>query len=536
MTEPSPIKISFDSLCLACALTELEPWDGARVERVVPTGPTSLALGLYLGAEAWIGISWSKRFPRLHLLAARPESFGEPPELVLQLRRRLKGAQLVRAQQAGWDRVARLTFEGPEGSCTLIAELTGRHAGVVVVDRGNTVVAADRFIGPSLSVRPILPGKPYSPPPGPELPPLSAAGPGDDVLGFEGGSPALKRVLRVMSSQERAWAQIRSRSWTPVLIPGSGPYPLDVPGGLPRPSFGVACDLWYRQQEEKELVDQARSGLVKSLERVVLARETALRDIAEATETGRKAGQLQWQAEMILAYQGMIGEGAEEVAVWDMEGRMSTIPLLADLTPLENAQRLFEKAKKSKARMGEVADQGERLSEDLKAILSLTARLEQATTLEEVAELKGLALEKKWLHAGGQALPKEERPWEGHQIRELLSPGGWRVLYGLNATSNDYLTTKVAKPNDWWLHVRGAPSSHVVIATGNQPLRVQKADLVFAAEVSIRHSPTKHSGYVAVDYTLKKYVRKPRKSAPGFAAYTMEKTLHIEPGRTASTS
>lgn len=536
MTDSAPIKLSFDSLCLACALAELEPWAGAMVEKAIPTGPTSLALGLYQGSEAWIGVSWSKRFPRLHLLASRPQAFGEPTELILQLRRRLKGARLASARQVGWDRVARLAFEGPEGGCALVVELTGRHAGAILVDKGQTVLAADRFVGPSLSVRPILPGKPYAPPPGPSLPPLSKGGPGDNVLDFEGGSPALKRVLRLFPNEEEAWSQIRARSWTPVLIAGSGPYPLKVPGGLPRPGFGVACDLWYRQQEEQELVDQARSGLVKSLERVVLARETALRDIAEAAETGRKAGQLQWQGEMILAYQGMIAEGAEEVTVWDMEGSASAIPLRPELTPLENAQRLFEKAKKAKARLAEVADQGARLSADLDEILSLIARLEQAATLEEVGDLKTLALEKRWLHQGGQALPKEERPWEGHQIRELLSPGGWRVLYGLNATSNDYLTTKVAKPNDWWLHVRGAPSSHVVIATGNQPLRVQKADLLFAAEVSVRHSPTKHSGYVAVDYTLKKYVRKPRKSAPGFASYTMEKTLHIEPGRTASTS
>jgi predicted ribosome quality control (RQC) complex YloA/Tae2 family protein len=31
-----------------------------------------------------------------------------------------------------------------------------------------------------------------------------------------------------------------------------------------------------------------------------------------------------------------------------------------------------------------------------------------------------------------------------------------------------------------------------------------------------------------VDYTLKKYVRKPRGAAKGTALYTHEKTLHVE--------
>ncbi|MBS1709806.1 MAG: hypothetical protein JSS65_13925, partial [Armatimonadetes bacterium] len=42
------------------------------------------------------------------------------------------------------------------------------------------------------------------------------------------------------------------------------------------------------------------------------------------------------------------------------------------------------------------------------------------------------------------------------------------------------------------------------------------------------NSVSKHASYVAVDYTLKKYVRKPRGSAPGLAVYTQEKTLHID--------
>lgn len=103
-------------------------------------------------------------------------------------------------------------------------------------------------------------------------------------------------------------------------------------------------------------------------------------------------------------------------------------------------------------------------------------------------------------------------------------------MYGENATSNDYLTTRVAKPNDIWMHVRGSASAHVVVATDNHPERVGRDVLEFAARVAVRNSVAKHSSYVPVDYTLKKHVRKPRGSAAGYAVYTQEKTLHVEPG------
>ena len=113
-------------------------------------------------------------------------------------------------------------------------------------------------------------------------------------------------------------------------------------------------------------------------------------------------------------------------------------------------------------------------------------------------------------------------------MRQLLGPRGILVLYGENAEANDYLTLRVAKPNDYWLHVRGHTSAHVIIRTDNQPDRVQPDQLQFAARVALQNSPMKHSGFVSIDYTLKKYVRKPRGAAKGTALYTHEKTLNLQ--------
>jgi len=59
-------------------------------------------------------------------------------------------------------------------------------------------------------------------------------------------------------------------------------------------------------------------------------------------------------------------------------------------------------------------------------------------------------------------------------------------------------------------------------------MKVPREALVAAAELVVHHSPSKHSSLVAVDYTLKKHVRKPRGAPPGTALYTHEKTLHVD--------
>jgi predicted ribosome quality control (RQC) complex YloA/Tae2 family protein len=111
----------------------------------------------------------------------------------------------------------------------------------------------------------------------------------------------------------------------------------------------------------------------------------------------------------------------------------------------------------------------------------------------------------------------------------MTSGDGFEILYGENSQSNDYLTTKVAKPNDWWLHARSITGAHVVIRTANRPDAVPLSTIRQAAAIAAGHSDAKHSSLVPVDYTLRKFVRKPRAAAPGLVTYQREKTIDVTP-------
>jgi predicted ribosome quality control (RQC) complex YloA/Tae2 family protein len=299
-----------------------------------------------------------------------------------------------------------------------------------------------------------------------------------------------------------------------------------------RSSISVALEQHFDLAVLANEIESLRSSLLASLRRVLLAREVALADLDQARAAGETAGTWQLMGELVLAYGGSIQEGQKSLQAWDYEGAEITIALDPELGFKDNAQRLFDRAKKAKTRMAMVQDQVERLRAD-KSLLNVTiARIEAEQRLDRLRELQDEAKAHKWLQKQPlQAAKKEDRPYEGHRIRELLGPQGLTVLYGENAESNDFLTLRVAKPNDYWLHVRGNVSAHVVIVTQNHPEKVSREAILFAAKVAVLNSPTKHSGYVSVDYTLKKYVRKPRGAAKGAASYTNEKTVHVEGDR-----
>lgn len=526
------MKIPFDSLCLRAVGQEAQLLVGGRVQKVVARTPLEVALAVYShGREHWLLLSAEPEFARIHLLTRRPDETlkaDSVPAFCQDLRRHVIELPLTAITQRGLDRVVDIRM----GDYDLVAELMGKHANLILV-RDGKIEAAAKWVGPRQSKRPVLAHRAYSPPPFDPQPPLTDARSGDDLREFEGASPFLIKLIAsgcdLKDVQERL-AENRFEAW---YADGCGAYPvrLDTLGieAVPRPSISQAIEQAFEERIRLHSLDRERRTLRTQLERILLARDVALQALREAADSAARAQMLQEKGQIILAYASMIGPEATLLEAWDFDGNPIAIPLLGDLSPAENANRLFEKARRAKQNAPGIHQQLARLAEDRAAIEALLARLDLAESVSDVAELTLEADRRRWLfHQPPPTRTKEERPYQGHPIRELLAPHGYKVLYGDNATANDYLTMRVAKPSDWWLHVRGGPSAHVVIQTGNQPDRVPREVLLFAARIAVRQSPQKHAGYVPVDYTLKRYVRKPKGAPPGTAQYTHEKTVHVE--------
>ena len=116
-----------------------------------------------------------------------------------------------------------------------------------------------------------------------------------------------------------------------------------------------------------------------------------------------------------------------------------------------------------------------------------------------------------------------------YNITEYTLPGDWTVLAGKTDADNDFLSLKMANPNDYWFHVRGMPGSHVVLRgkDGEEP---DKSVLKEAAAIAAWHSKAKNGGVTAVSCTMAKYVSKPRGAKPGTVHIKKESVLKVRPG------
>jgi predicted ribosome quality control (RQC) complex YloA/Tae2 family protein len=131
----------------------------------------------------------------------------------------------------------------------------------------------------------------------------------------------------------------------------------------------------------------------------------------------------------------------------------------------------------------------------------------------------------------------DRRPDLRSQIKvwEYELPGGYAVLAGRTDADNDRLSLKIARPNDWWFHVRGLPGSHVVLQVGKGP-EPDKSVLEQAAAIAAWHSKARHGGITAVSYTRASNVRKPRGEKPGTVTIQKERVLKVRPGLPTGTA
>ena len=114
-------------------------------------------------------------------------------------------------------------------------------------------------------------------------------------------------------------------------------------------------------------------------------------------------------------------------------------------------------------------------------------------------------------------------------IVEYELPGGWKALVGKSDTDNDFLSLKMAKPNDFWFHVRGMPGSHVVLRAKHNEDPGREI-LKRAAALAAFHSKARRGGVVSVSCTRARYVTKPEGAKPGSVHIRKESVFKVRPG------
>ena len=114
-------------------------------------------------------------------------------------------------------------------------------------------------------------------------------------------------------------------------------------------------------------------------------------------------------------------------------------------------------------------------------------------------------------------------------MRRYRSSDGYEVMVGRTARDNDQLTFRVARPNDLWLHAGDYPGSHVIVRNSSRA-EIPQRTIIEAAQLAAKFSQASKDAKVAIHYSLRKFLSKPKGSAPGLVRMSSFKTITVEPG------
>lgn len=459
---------------------------GHFLGRIFQLSVFSLALDLGLKDEGYLFISIDPAAPRLYLIKRTARDLEKastlPSPFAQALRASLGGGRLLSITKDDEERIVRFGLSvrddlGDARDWSLVAQLTGRSSNLLMLNSTGTITntwRTPRGEGQKF-------GDPYRPPP-----------------------PQAKGVK-----------------------PVSEPHRLTRRDSL---TISAAADKHYRQLEvEHEFESLAGSlvaGLLKEISKLKKLQANLNKDlIAHGNpEEHKRLGDL------LLANLAGATRSGNRVNLTDYysEGAPTIEIEIEENTSLQEAAgQSFSRYTKAKRAVTEIGTRLLQLDRDLQELDEKRVKLEEAITRRDVAVLTEFGKRKVAPTALGK---KQKRSLTLPGMRRYQSSDGYEVLVGRTARDNDQLTFRVARPNDLWLHAGDYPGSHVIVRNSSRA-EIPQRTIIEAAQLAAKFSKASKDAKVAIHYTRRKFLSKPKGAAAGLVRMSSFKTITVEPGQ-----
>ncbi|MBN1311118.1 MAG: NFACT family protein [Anaerolineae bacterium] len=557
-----------DSVTIAALADELKTTllDG-RVQSVV--APDDLSVGFEIYAQRqrhYLLISAAPKSARCHLVAEKLRRGVEHPSpLHLLLKKYVDGARLVGIEQPPWERIITFDFSGEHGDTRLIAEIMDQRSNIILTLEGE-IMDCLRRIGPGENrVRTIMPGKPYVPPPaqGKVLPDEVTAGQITAFLGQAGDTPAwrvlvghiagvspllAREVIYRSCEDARAPAfdlsgkivhdafsalmdDVAAHRWSPCVIPAEeeegyrafAAYRLTHLGACsPAEGISAAMAAYFGAPVREQAYQAGKQPVAGQIEaaRKRVSRKLAALDRETATEEDIEL--LRKQAELLLAYGPTLRPDQTFFqAQYEPGEPLVSIEIDPNLTPVENANRYFERYGKAKRAAADVPKLRAATAREIAYLDQLATDLDLAESWPEIDAVREELQKAGYWQGQKTRTPRSGKPG----IRRITTDDGFVILVGRNAEQNHALVTEKSKPGDLWVHVRDLPGSHVIIRNDGRP--IPEAVITRAAELAAQYSAGRGEASVEVDVTERRYVRPVKGGRPGQVTYKNERVVTV---------
>lgn len=549
----------------------------AKIDKIYMHQKDEIVLSLRGSSTFRLLLSSNPSLARILFTDHLRENPAAPPNFCMFLRKHLTGGVIRYIRQPLLERVIIFGIEARDelldiSEKELIFELMGRHSNIILVNKNGKILDSVKKVDDDISsVRDVLPGVTYTPPPPQDKINFLSGVNVADVLNkhigqdaskvilnaFLGLSPLLSREIvyratgfcdsfltddnlaKIAASADCIFKAIRENNFSPCVLKDAGGKPYDFSCIQIRqyesiykcedsPSLLKSLDDFYFKKEQNIVLQQRNSDVFKTLSNLISKYKRKIDILASTLEEAKDAEKYKIKGDLITANIFQINKGDKIARLENYFDNMTKTDIFLDenLSPSENAQKYYAKYNKLKKTFVQAGAQLDMAKKDIEYLESVQSFLENAESPRDIFEIKQELIKEGYISEKKSSKGKPQRQKDSSPHR-YISSDGFLILAGRNNLQNDALTLKQASNNDFWFHTKAIHGSHTVVITDNKP--VPEGTLLEAAIIAAFHSKAKNSYNVPVDYTKIRFVKKPSGAKPGMVIYTDYKTAFVTP-------
>lgn len=515
---------------------ELAPaLEGRTPGRVFQLGRAALALDFRTDDGRYLLLAPEPNQPRLYLIKRTVRELEKqslaPSPFVLALRKHLSGARLEKVWKDEGERIVRFRFIaqdalGDEQTRTLVAQLTGRSANLLLLDADERII--DSLRPPRGAAQET--GERYLPP--------SQASRGDTppASQVEGAASHLQDASHLEDAfhLEDAASHVEDAA--------SQAHAARVSGASP----SAALDEYYLKREAERAFQARASAAAARLVQALDKRRKLQRNLERDLASHGDADEHKRIGDLLLANLATAERRGSKVRLTDYyadDAPSIELEIDEQRSLQEEAAHRFARYTKARRAAQEISERLAAVREEMAALERKRVELERLIADGDAAALEAFDAETRGdkraparqgnrrggdaHEAAGKAARKASEAVAG--ARRYRSSDGYEILVGRGARDNDHLTFRVAASQDAWLHAADYPGSHVIVRNHTRGQEIPHRTIIEAAQLAAYFSQARKDSKVAVHYTQRKYVSKMRGAAPGLVRLSSFRTLMVEP-------
>ncbi|MDQ3041739.1 MAG: NFACT family protein [Acidobacteriota bacterium] len=456
---------------------------GCKFGKIFTLAKLQLAIDFRLPDSQYFFLSVEPSAPRVYLIKRRLRDLEKQTKnqtsFVMFLRKRLANAVLESLEKLEDERVLRLAFSakdelGQTENYTLVVQLTGRSSNLLLLDKYDFVLDACRETfgaGQEIASR-------YSPP--------------------------------VRDAETRRYSDAESFS--------QGEFT----------SLSESLDAYFTNQEAERNFQAKANAARNKLKQEISKREKLARKLNQDLEKHGDAETWKRFGDLLLANVATATRQGDVISVtdfYDEETPVVEIKVDENDSLTDAAGKFFKRYTKARNARTELSKRLEDLEAQISDFKLQSENLEAAITERDGQFSSDFTDEKI---ESNPTKPKGKQTESFTGARRYDSSDGFEILVGKGSKDNDFLTFRVAKSSDLWLHAADYPGSHVIVKNPNRG-EIPHKTLLEAAQMAAFFSRAKEQPKVAVHYTQKKFVNKPKGAGAGLVSLSSFKTILVEP-------